>query len=193
MNQTKILSIVFFVIALGLAYFLFDRIKFKIDEEDRIARIERNVIERLKMIRDAQIAYQAVNREYTNDWNELIQFIEDGKIYITQRKETIIPLEYGADSVIVQIDTLGSVQVRDSLFNERRYPNFNLERLPYIPGSDQRFDIYAGKIERQGGARVDVFEVKDVAPVNPRRRLNNNERALRVGSRTEVTTSGNWE
>jgi hypothetical protein len=145
------------------------------------------------MIRDAQIAYQAVNREYTDNWDQLIRFIENGRIYITQRRENIIQLEYGADSVVVQIDTLGSVAVRDSLFNERRYPNFNLDRLPYIPGTDQRFDMYAGKIERQGGAQVDVFEVRDVAPVNPRRRVNNNERALRVGSRTEVTTSGNWE
>ncbi|MDQ3534469.1 MAG: hypothetical protein M3421_02455 [Bacteroidota bacterium] len=193
MNQTRILSIVFFVIAIGLGYYLFDRIKYKIDEEDRITRIENSIIQRLKMIRDAQIAYQAVNREYTDNWDQLIRFIENGRIYITQRRENIIQLEYGADSVVVQIDTLGSVAVRDSLFNERRYPNFNLDRLPYIPGTDQRFDMYAGKIERQGGAQVDVFEVRDVAPVNPRRRVNNNERALRVGSRTEVTTSGNWE
>jgi len=193
MNQTRILSIVFFVVALGLGYYLFDRIKFKIDEEDRIARIESSVIQRLKMIRDAQVAYQAVHREYTDDWNELLQFIEEGNIFIVQRREFIIPLEYGADSVFVQIDTLGSVPVKDSLFNERRYPNFNLARLPYIPGSDQQFDLYAGKIERAGGAQIDVFEARDVNPVNPRRRMNNNERALRVGSRTEVTTAGNWE
>lgn len=193
MNQTKILSIVFFVIALGLGYYLYDRIKFKIDEEDRIARIERSIIEKLRMIRDAQVAYQAVHREYTDDWDELINFIQTGNIYITQRRETIIPLDYGADSVVVEIDTLGAVPVRDSLFNERRYPNFNVQRLPYIPGSDQKFELYAGKIERQGGTQVDVFEVRDVAPVNPKRRVNNNERALRVGSRTEVTTSGNWE
>lgn len=193
MNQTRILSIVFFVIAIGLGYYLYDRIKYKIEEEDRIARVERSIIERLKMIRDAQVAFQAVNRRYTEDWNELIKFIENGKIYITQRSETIIPLEYGADSVVVKIDTLGAVPVKDSLFNERRYPNFNLERLPYIPGSNERFELYAGKIERPGGAQVDVFEVRDVAPVNPRRRANNNETALKVGSRTEVTTSGNWE
>lgn len=191
MNKTRILSIVFFVIALGMAYFLIDRIKFKIDEEDRIARIERNVIERLKMIRDAQVAYQAVNRKYTSNWDDLIRFIEEGKIYITQKKERIIQLEYGADSVVVTIDTLGSVGVKDSLFNERRYPNFRLERLPFIPGSDnKKFELYADKIDR-GGVKVDVFEAKDVAPVNPKRRQRDN--ALRVGSRTEVTTAGNWE
>jgi hypothetical protein len=40
---------------------------------------------------------------------------------------------------------------------------------------------------------VDVFEVKDVAPVNPVRKKNNNEKALKIGSRVDVTTSGNWE
>jgi hypothetical protein len=190
MNLTKILSIVFFVIAIGLAYYLIDSIKFSMEEEDRIARNERSVIQRLQMIRDGQIAYQAVHRQYTDDWNALLKFIEEGKIYLTQRRETIIPLEYGADSVIVEIDTLGSVPVKDSLFNERRYPNFNLSRLPYIPGSDKQFELFADKITR-GGVQVNVFEVRDVDPVNPRRRERDNP--LRVGSRTEVTTAGNWE
>lgn len=190
MNLTKILSIVFFVIALGMAYYLINSIRYSMAEEDRIARTERSVIQRLQMIRDAQIAYQAVNREYTDDWNELINFIEDGQIYITQRRETIIPLEYGADSVVVEIDTLGSVPVKDSLFNERRYPNFVLERLPYIPGSDKQFELFADRITR-GGVEVNVFEARDVDPVNPRRRERDNP--LRVGSRTEVTTAGNWE
>lgn len=191
MNKTRILSIVFFVIAIGMAYYLIDRIKFKIDEEDRIARIERNVIEKLKMIRDAEVAYQAVNRKYTSDWDELLRFIEEGNIYITQRREKIIPLEYGADSVVLEIDTLGTVGVKDSLFNQRRYPNFNIERLPYIPGTqNKKFELYADKIERNG-VHVDVFEARDVDPVNPKRRKSDN--ALKVGSRTEVTTSGNWE
>ncbi|CAN5578946.1 hypothetical protein BH23BAC1_BH23BAC1_39370 [soil metagenome] len=190
MNLTKILSIVFFVIAIGMAYYLIDRINYAIQEEDRIARAERSVIQRLQMIRDAQIAYQAVHRQYTDDWNALLRFVEEGRIFITQRRETIIPLEYGADSVVVQIDTLGSVPVKDSLFNERRYPNFSLERMPYIPGSDKRFELFADKITR-GGVRVDVFEARDVDPINPRRRERDNP--LRVGSRTEVTTAGNWE
>ncbi len=193
MNKTKILSIVFFIVALGLAYFLIDRIKFKIDEEDRIANVERNVINKLKMIRDAQIAYRAVKGSYTSTPEKLIDFVKTGRIYITQKKEQIILLSYGRDSLVVQIDTLGTVSVMDSLFNERKYPNFDADRLLVIPGTGgKQFEMFADKIEKSG-VSVDVFEVRDTDPVNPSRRLNNNERALRVGSKTDVTTSGNWE
>jgi hypothetical protein len=61
-----------------------------------------------------------------------------------------------------------------------------------VPGTNTKFDIFADKINRSG-VTVDVFEVKDPNPVNPERRKNNNEKALRVGSRTDVTIAGNWE
>ena len=70
--------------------------------------------------------------------------------------------------------------------------NTDISRLAYIPGTDKKFDIFADKINRSG-VWIDVFEVKDVNPVNPERRKNNNEKALRVGSRTDVTIAGNWE
>jgi|SRR5690606_25208000 hypothetical protein len=193
MNLTKILTIVFVVISIGLAYFLVDSIRTDINEERRIATIEANIIEKLKMIRDAQVAYQAVNGNYTSDWDKLINFVDTGKIYITQRREHIITLDYGADSVVVSIDTLGSVNVIDSLFSSEKYPNFQLERLPYIPGNEtKKFDIFADEINK-GGVNVDVFEVKDPEPVNPARLKKNSRGPLRVGSRTEVTTAGNWE
>jgi hypothetical protein len=48
-----------------------------------------------------------------------------------------------------------------------------------------------------GGLAVAVhstqFEIRDPDPINPKRRLNNKEKALRVGSRTDSSTSGNWE
>lgn len=193
MNLTRVLTIVFVVISIGLTYFLVDSIRTDINEEKRIATIEANIIEKLKMIRDAQVAYQAVNGNYTSDWDKLISFVDTGKIYITQRREHIITLDYGADSVVVSIDTLGSVQVIDSLFSAEKYPNFQLERLPYIPGNEtKKFDIFADEINK-GGVNVDVFEVKDPEPVNPARLKKASRGPLRVGSRTEVTTAGNWE
>ncbi len=192
MNLTKILTIVFILISVGLAYFLTDSIKKDIEEEGRIANIEAQIINKLKMIRDAQIAYQTVNGNYTSDWDKLISFVDTGRIYITQRREHIITLEYGADSVAVEIDTLGTVSVKDSLFSRTKYPNFNLQRLPYVPGTEKEFEIYADELNKSG-VNVDVFEVKDPDPVNPLRRAKTGRGPLRVGSRTEVTTAGNWE
>ncbi|MBW3467291.1 hypothetical protein [Arthrospiribacter ruber] len=193
MTLSKILSVVFFLGALGLGYFLFKGVDDVMQEEKRIAAIESRVIEKLQMLRDAQIAYNAANGEYADNWNDLKNFIQGGEIWLVQRKETTKLLEYGKEETTVTFDTLGSVYVMDSLFNERRHPNFNLETLNVVPGSGgQEFEYFTDKIERSG-REIPVFEIRDPAPVNPKRRENNNEKALRVGSRTDSSTSGNWE
>jgi hypothetical protein len=195
MTPTKIFSILLFLVAIGLGYFLVDSIKDRIDTQTRVSRIEARVVEKLKMIRDAEIAYLAANGRYTSNWDSLISFIETGRIPNVIKRETVIPLAYGADSIYVEYDTLGYVNVRDSLFSPQRYPNFNPETLPIIPGSEgQRFDLQAGRIQRQTGAMVNVFEARDVHVVNPDRRKDTHPYGpLRVGSMLQPTTQGNWE
>ena len=75
MNWTKIGTIALFVISVGLSYFLYSRIKFAIDEEKRIVAHEQIVINKLSMIRTAELAYLAVNGEYTSNWDSLANFI----------------------------------------------------------------------------------------------------------------------
>lgn len=190
MNLNRILSIVFFLVAIGIGYLLVDSIYFEIQQEKRINREENAVIEKLKQIRGGMIAYQRANGQYTSDWDKLINFIDTADFYITERSETIIPRDYGGDSVVITIDTLGTVPVYDSLYAD--IENFKLDRLPYKPGSDEKFLIFADKVIK-GGVQVDVFEVKDPSPINPKRKADDNERALRIGSKSEVTTAGNWE
>jgi len=261
---TRILSVVFLIVAIYLGYFLFNSVKSKIDDEKRITRVESNVIEKLKLIRDTEIAYQMVYGKYTSDWDSLIAFLDSGTIYITQRTEEIIQKEYGGEEVILHVDTVGTQPAQEYVFTELyliaapdtgivsnvnikvgdeltkglqlyflqtdekllkprseylgevthvyvnngdkvdrgqtigevlfyKYPEgMDISRLAYIPGGNKKFDIYAAEIERSG-VWVDVFEVKDIDPVNPERQKNKNEKALRVGSRTDVTTAGNWE
>src|SRR5690554_340498 len=193
MNLNKILSIVFLLVALGLGYMLYESVDSVMEEEKRIARTEARIIEKLRMLRDAQIAYQGSNGEYAGSWNDLKNFIQNGDIYIVQRTETTTLLDYGKEETTVSFDTLGAVPVIDSLFNQAKFPDFNLETLPVVPGSEgKQFEFFADKIERSG-RQISVFEIRDPSPVNPDRRLNNNEKALRVGSRTDASTSGNWE
>jgi hypothetical protein len=189
---TRIASIFFLVIAIGIGYYLVNSVKKDIEFEAEVRRVESAIIDKLKLIRDAQIVYRAGNGKYAGDWDSLVSFVDTGKIYIVQRREITKLLPYGQEEITVFFDTLGSVAVMDSLFNERRVPNFNLSRLPYVPGTDYKFEIFADKITK-GGILVDVFEVRDPNPLNPARRANNNDRALRVGSKTDVTTTGNWE
>jgi len=196
MNKTRIFSLSFLIVAIALFAYLVHRIKFAIDEEARIANVEARVIKKLEMIREAQIAYQSVNGEYANTWEKLKDFIANGDFYIVEITEELINLSYGRDSSVYHYDTLGSVTVMDSLFNKQKYPNFNLEDLAVIPDSGGKtFDLFTEKVTK-GGITVDVIEVRDIAPANPMRRESNearNRKPLRFGSRTDVTTSGNWE
>lgn len=269
MNTTKILSIVFLLASLGLAFYLGNSIKSSIDEREMIESREAAIVAKLELIREAEIVYQEVNGNYTSDWDKLINFIKYDSFPIIQRRETIIPKDYGGDSVIVELDTLEIIPAKDRIFQKahnvnaandgifqgfaynqgdevlqgnKAYtldqngkmvthkfknsgtivnqqsvavgstvtkgdllmsliefkfdPNVNLDRLAYVPGYDDvKFDIYAAEIDKNG-VLVDVVEVKNPKPFNPARDESNdakNKKPLRFGSKTEVTTSGNWE
>ena len=195
--KNRIISIVLLIIALALAGYLVNSIKSSIDEKERIARVEAKVIDKLMIIRKAEVGYQAKYGDYTADWDSLADFIQIDSFFITEKSETIITLDYGADSVVVDIDTLGTVSVMDSLFSEPRFTEYDWSKLKFIPENEdnKEFEIFAGQIEKSG-VKVDVIEVRDTDPVDPTRKEDNdgrNRKPLRFGSRTDVTTSGNWE
>lgn len=182
------------LLAAGLAFYLVNSIKFSIDEEARINEAEAKVIEKLKMIRSAQIAFQSVNGQFASEWDTLLNFIDSGNIFLIQRREETVLLDYGAEETTLYLDTLGSVTVIDSLFSS--IPNFVASNLINVPGYENvQFEIWASKIEK-GGVEVDVVEVRNPKPFNPNRKESNEaniNKPLRFGSRTSITTAGNWE
>lgn len=195
MSKTKIFTIVFAITSIGLAWFLFNSINSSIQEANRIERMENAIIDKLMMIREAEIAYKAVNGSYMQDWDSLISFVDTGSFYIVERTETIITLPYGADSTVVTLDTLGTVLVKDSVFS--KYSGFVATNLPYVPGIEPtvKFNIWADKIPK-AGLMVDAIEVWNPSPVSPKRDEEsefNTRKPLRFGSRTTITTGGNWE
>lgn len=118
MNLTKILTYALFIVSLGLAYYLYDNINSTIEFQASIADTEKQIIDKLQIIREAEKVYLEQNRKYTASWDTLINFIENGVVPITQRTETIIPLSYGKDSVHVEIDTIGTISVKDKIFKK---------------------------------------------------------------------------
>jgi hypothetical protein len=197
MDKTKILSLVFFALSVFLAVYLVYSIRSSINEKNRIASMEADVIQQLMMIRDAEVAYLSVNGQYTSDWDKLTAFVDSGSFYLTERTEKVFQLSYGADSISVTIDTLGTVLVRDSLFTEAKWPTFDLETLAYVPGVEPatKFLLWADRITK-GGVEVNVIEVANPRPIDPNRDEEseyNTRKPLRFGSRTSVTTAGNWE
>ena len=269
MNLTKILTVVFTAISLYLGYFLYDSIQSVIDTKEKITSSEKAVIERLKLIREAEIVFQEQNGRYTSNWDSLADFIEHGQVPITQRREIITQQAYGGEKVEVIVDTLGFVSAKEKIFkknytlaatdnaifleykvkvgdqvikNQKAYslkvgdntneppfqekgviqsladvksgeavtkgkilisygdyifnPNVDVRTLGEVPGNPGvKFEIFAGKVEKSG-LKVDVIEVKDPKPINPERKESNEQKArkpLRFGSRTDVSTAGNWE
>ena len=82
MNTTRIISIAALIVSIVLAVLLYKSIFNSIDEAERIEKIESKVINKLMMIRDAQKAYQAVNGQYTSDWDKLLNFAVVSNIFL---------------------------------------------------------------------------------------------------------------
>ena len=150
MSRIRILTITFAITSLGLAYYLYYSINTTIKETERISTLESAIIDQLKLIREAELGYKAVYGRYTSNWDSLLHFVDSGYFYLIQRTETVITLDYGADSTSVQIDTLGRVQVIDSLFGSKKYPNFQLSDLPFVPGISPKtkFLVWADEIKK---------------------------------------------
>ncbi len=193
MSSNKIFFIVFLITAAAAAVYLISTINSSIQQSTRIKEAEEKIINQLKLIRQAEQAYISVNGTYTSNWDSLVNFVRNDVFFVTEKSETIIPQPYGKDSVIVNIDTLGTVSVFDSLFAKK--PNFDLDRLPYVPGyKNVKFKVYTDKIDKSG-QMVSVIEVWNPKPVSPDRDEDseyNSKKPLRFGSQFTVTTSGNW-
>lgn len=118
MNLTKILTVVLLAISLYLAWFLYSGVQKTIDDRESIATKEALVIERLSLIREAEVVFQEVNGRYTANWDSLADFIETGRVPILERREEIKQKAYGGEEVILHIDTLGFVSAKDRIFKK---------------------------------------------------------------------------
>jgi len=178
MNKLKIYTYSTLLLAFALAFYLISSIKFSIDEEERINKAESLIIDKLKIIRDAQITYQSVNGSYTSDWDSLINFVENGEIFIIQRREETVLLDYGAEETTLYLDTLGSISVIDSVFSN--LISFIPKTMKFVPGYENlEFEMWAGKIEK-GGVSVNVVEVKNPKPIDPDRNESNDANIIRI-------------
>jgi hypothetical protein len=168
-----------------------------------------DVVEKMKNIRDVELAHREINGEYVGNFEDMIKFIDTAKYIITQRKDTTYLDEeyrktYGVDQYIedVVIDTLGFASVKDSIFGtSERY-----REIMYVPHTDNKeFEIEAGYLEEDGDS-IPVFEVrapKDLILADQNKDLVIQEKqtksvdgvdgsAIKVGSMKQVNTSGNW-
>lgn len=185
---------------------IYEPIQFNKIKKERYAK----VIERMKDIRDAEMAYKQVTGKFTGSFESLIQFVDTAQYTITQRRDsTILDVErtkaYGVDMYkeITLIDTLGYVAVQDSLFgNSEHY-----REMMFVPTTNktEKFSLEAGVLMKNDFP-IPVFEAKVAKKVilkdQPKDLVMLEKQMvsvdavdgayITVGAMDEVNTKGNW-
>ena len=80
MNLTRILSIVLFLVAIGLAWYLYSNINSTIQFKEHVAQTEFRITEKLAVIREAEKAFLERHGHYTASWDSLTDFIQNGRV-----------------------------------------------------------------------------------------------------------------
>ncbi|MDC3064124.1 hypothetical protein OA097_00320 [bacterium] len=168
-----------------------------------------DVINRLKTIRKAQIAHKDVKGVFSNNFDSLIKFIDEGIFTLIEKRDSSY-LEYDRiyriDMLreVIVVDTLGTVSVKDSLFKQ----NEEYKKMAFIPVEgveDSIFEIKSMIIDKNG-YKVPVFEVKvskNIVLFDQNKDLLKQENEtisvdgvngpeIILGSLTNVSTNGNW-
>ncbi|MFV0554196.1 MAG: hypothetical protein ACK5LR_05775 [Mangrovibacterium sp.] len=199
--------------ALGLCYLIYESVETPLRFEKAKQERYNVVIEQLKNIRKAEIAYKDVNGAFTGNWDTLIHFVNTGKLPMVRKIGMLTDsmVEAGWDEKralkegkIIR-DTL-KVAIIDTLFAGK----FDPASLRLVGNTGVEFHLGADVVHTGSGVAIPIFEaaahnntiLSDVADeysqelinLNDRSRTNGKYPGLKVGSLTEANNnSGNWE
>lgn len=204
------LKLFLLVVIIGLGYMVVESIMEPVRFNKEKDKREQVVISKLEDIRAGELAFRRMNGNYTASWDTLVEFLKTNEFFIV--KELADPSDTTFSKTIR--DTLGTIKIMDSLFNER--PNFSanklkfVDQLKYVPipaefFANETFELRCGKIDR-GGVPVQVFESQTPYKVllkgldnqlilNLIKKVEemNKYPGLKVGSLVEASTEGNWK
>lgn len=184
-----ILTLVLTVAAVATGYFLFKTIQDPIlFEQDRTERDEA-VIEKLKTIRSAQLAYKQLYGHYAGAFDTLQTVIK------TENFEIVKQIGDPNDSTVVSRREVIEVPIIDSLF---KGDTKAVDEIALIPnGNGEKFKIQAD-IVIKNEIEIPAFQVEAPYEVfydglNKQFYADKVGSTMRVGSVTEGNTTGNWE
>ena len=198
-----VVSIVLWVVNIFFGYKIYNSIMQPIQFNEIKRERYTLVIENLKTIRDAELAYARVNRKFTDNYNNLVSFIDTAQFAITEVKNIVVTEQRGRITIDVEkriVDTVGFEPVINS-FEGRDYKN-----MMKVPGTDAKFELKTGTVEKVQGVMASVFEAKvDKAIVleGLNKDLIRQEKealgginvpgeSIIVGSLEDVNSNGNW-
>ncbi len=212
LKLNPVISIILWVAILGLGYSLYKSINGPVEfnkvKEARYAK----VIENLKDIRSAELAFQEITGNFSGNFDSLVRFIDTAQYAIIERRDTSFAdveknKAYGVEGYYKEaiiIDTLGFSSVKDSLFGTTdRYKT--MMNIPIDVADGAKFELKAGKYEKNGDF-FSVFEAKVAKSVilsdQDKDLLYQEEQlisvdgingpSVKVGNLEDIDTSGNW-
>ncbi|MEZ4721249.1 MAG: hypothetical protein R2813_05160 [Flavobacteriales bacterium] len=195
MNLSKTIrlgvSVALGVLIAALAYADYQSIKVPIEFQNEKEKRYEHVIQRLKDIRTAELAYKAKYQKYAGSFDTLVNFITNDSLELIKAFGEVpdtMTLEAALAAGLVTRDTI-LVPVVDSLFGihhmDGRVHKFKIDSLRFVPFTKAEFKLEAATVERSG-ADVPVFQATDSKPFDKRD-------ILQVGSMNDPKTNGNWE
>jgi len=209
-----LIQIVLVLIAAFLAYEIYDSVRTPIDFGKEKDKLYAEVIENLKQIRKAELAYKDVNNKFTGSWDTLINFVKTDSLPLVRKigslTDSMIDAGWTEEKALkkgkIIRDTI-RVPVLDSLFGKK----FPVDQLQYIPNTNsEKFFLGASSVVTGSGVKVQVFEARahnnqilgeleddykqEIINLNEKRRVDGKYPGLKVGSLVEANNNaGNWE
>ena len=202
--KAKQIALILIPLNIILAYFVYNSINSEVEfQQVAKVRVAENV-QKLKDLRQVQIAYKKVNNNYSNNFESLINFLENDSMAIVKAiGETPDSLTdaQALELGIISRDT-AYVLAKETVFDEAYLSSRNdkfpldLSSLTTVPHSDQNYSVDAGMVEK-GKVVVQVFEISTTFGAvftgldaeNKSFELGN---LLKVGSMDEASLNGNW-
>lgn len=153
------------------------------------------VIERLKKIREAQLAYKETKGEFAKDFNTLIDYLKNGKypsLKTTGNMDDTLAVQKG----LARVDTTWVAVIGNGYIE-----TFPVDSLRYVPYNQNKaeFLLNAGILDISEVTKVPVFEAtvvykefmddlwKQYSKISPLA-----DSTVRVGSMTTPSLNGSW-
>jgi hypothetical protein len=194
-----IVQITLGIVAIILTYLIYSGIMKPINFEAERKIREATVIEKLKDIRTAEVAFKSVYQKYTGSFDTLINFVKYDSFPVEFKEGSLDDSLAVAKNLVKRY--IIYIPVRDSIFR-KGYPIDSLRYIPFTKGV--QFGLQAGNITTGSKVTVQVFEATalnfDILNgMNRQLIINRNDLAkdfkgLRVGNVKEANNNaGNWE
>ena len=178
--KTIVSILLLFVIA-GLVYKIVQSIQEPVKFNKAVKARESVGIQRMKDIRDLQVAYKSVNGKFASTIDSLILFYNTGKMEVLMQvgsnddslavahtdaikkaNKKITPQDlykmYQAGDKNLVFTVKSEIPVRDTLFNSRK--DFVPDSLKYIPFSGKQLTEMEAAIKKVSGVDVPLFEAR---------------------------------